>query len=180
MKYFFGLFIAACVFLSPAFASAHFLQVQGSVQAVMHIDPDDDPIIRQPAVFFFELNDKLKQFAAEKCNCTAGILNGSAEVFTTDLFKNGNADLKTAAFNYTFQQKGVYSVRLTAKPKNQNDFQAFTLTYDIRVDRESGDSARPWYAGHYLHLVLFGGVFLFFFGKNAVDTLKEKRKNKKV
>lgn len=45
------------VFALPQTASAHVLQTDGSIGAVLHVDPDDNPIIGEKATFFFDLKD---------------------------------------------------------------------------------------------------------------------------
>lgn len=56
-------FLIFAVFLIlPTIASAHVLKTDGSIGAVVHIDPDDDPIIGKSANFFLEFKDTKNKF----------------------------------------------------------------------------------------------------------------------
>lgn len=53
-------FFVVCILLLDGFdiASAHFLQKDGSISFVLHIDPDDDPVIGRLATLSFEISDE--------------------------------------------------------------------------------------------------------------------------
>lgn len=172
------LFISILVLLAslPLAAAAHTLKTDVSIGAVLHVDPADDPEVGKPATFFFEFKDKQNKFFVEKCECTATILKGTQEVYSTSL--SGASGLESPLFQYTFTERGIYTVRAHGAPKQAGDFESFTLSWDIRVDK-GGDSgiATPSTSGggHTLHFILLGGVFAFFFGKYAFDVWKRKK-----
>jgi len=173
--------VAGLTIFVPA-VSAHVLKTDGSIGAVMHIDPDDDPIAGQPATFFFELKDKQNQFKAADCNCTVTITQNDKQLYSAALFQSGSAsDINTPVFSYTFPEKSIYTVILKGVPATAGEFQSFTLTYDVRVDRQvAGSSApaatvNPPAQSHVFHYLLFGGAFLVI----LFLYLKEKRAGKK-
>ncbi len=176
-KNIFSIVAALMLLFAPAsFASAHVLKTDGSIGAVMHIDPDDDPIVGMPATFFFEIKDKQSKFSGGLCDCRARIEDNGKERFSTRLFQGpGAIDLNNPVFTYTFPERGIYSISISGKPQNAGAFQPFTLTYDIRVDRSSSAAANApvnQATNHTFHYVVFGGAFiviLFLF-------LKERRK----
>lgn len=124
--------------LSSAFA--HVLESDGTIGAVIHISPDDDPIAGKESGFFFEFKDKENKFTPENCRCTFTILQAGKEIYSQPLFQgNTNPSLDNASVLYTFPEKNIYTVRVTGEPTTQNAFEPFTLSYDIRVSREEAD-----------------------------------------
>lgn len=113
-------------------AEAHVLKSDGSVGAVLHVSPDDDPVAGVSTEFFFELKDKDGKFIPEDCDCTATVLQDGKAIYTQSLFQ----DKGGASFSYVLPQKGIYIVQINGKPNSQNAFQPFTLSWDIRVARE--------------------------------------------
>ncbi len=109
--------------------SAHILATDGSIGAVLHIDPEDDPIAGESATLYFEFKDKNGQFKPEDCTCITLILENGKEVARQNLVNN--------SISYAFPQKDVYQVKVTGLPDGNGSFQPFTLSYDIRVARES-------------------------------------------
>jgi hypothetical protein len=118
----------------PAFA--HILQTDGSIGAVLHTDPDDDPIIGKPTGFFFELKDKQGKFKLENCDCTFSISTNGKEIFSQPLSKD-------ASSFFTFSKKGLYQIQLTGKPNTANLFQSFTVQYNLRVEKGMDTKKTP-------------------------------------
>jgi len=117
--------------------SAHVLKTDGSVGAVIHVSPEDDPIARESTDFFFELKDKTGKFKPENCDCRGIILQSGKEIYSEALFQDANPSLENASFSFTFPEKNVYKVRVSGKPTTPGAFEPFTLSWDIRVARES-------------------------------------------
>lgn len=123
-------------FASPALA--HVLQSDSSVGAVLHIDPADDPIAGEASSFFFEFKDKKGKFESSKCNCIFSVLENGSEIYRQNLFQNSSdPNLNNPSVFYTFPNRGVYTIRVTGEPNQAGMFEPFTLTYDIRVERET-------------------------------------------
>lgn len=122
--------------LFPSVVSAHILQSDGSIGAVLHIDPEDDPIAGAQSSFFFEFKDKQNAFQPKNCDCTFEIDEKGKNIYTQPLFQsNPNPSLSNASIFYTFPQRDVYQVKVIGKPVIPHAFQSFTLVYDIRVER---------------------------------------------
>ncbi len=167
MKYIFALFLLLFVFIASSnTAYAHVLKTNGSVGAVMHVTPDDDPIAGEESGFYFEFKDKENKFKPENCDCTISILQSGKEIFSQPLFSN-NADpsLSNASFSFTFPQRDVYKIKITGKPSNPGEFNDFTLEYDLRVERvsenvQTTEQASPtqpenknWILAHIPHII---------------------------
>lgn len=147
----------------PTYVSAHILKSSGSVGAVMHIQPDDDPIVGEISSFYFDFKDKNNKFSAQDCTCLLTILKNSEEVFVQPLFQDHSVpSLTNASVQYTFPEKGVYTIKITGAPKSEPTFEAFTLEYDIRVERTSQwtkSADTNWITEHLS--IIIGGVLGF-------------------
>lgn len=185
-KFLLSIIIGLSIFaLSPYSASAHVLKSDGDIGAVIHIDPEDDPIVGQVATFFFEFKDKTGKFNPTECDCLLTIFNRDKEVMSASLFKaQGGSDLNSPAFQYTFPEKSLYSIVVTGKPKAGTDFQSFRLVYDFRVDRggEAGAS-QVKKTSHTSHYIIFSAglvaVIIGFFVQRKRD-LKAAKKSKQT
>jgi len=163
------LVILFSLFLYPQQIEAHVLKTDGSVGAVIHVSPEDDPVTRESTDFYFEFKDKEGKFIPENCDCNGIILQGGKEVYSAPLFQNStNPSLENASFSYTFPEKDIYKVQVSGKPTTPGAFEPFTLEWDIRVARESETQAGgttettqggfiDWTSKHIPHLI---GAFL--------------------
>jgi len=114
---------------------AHVLKTDNTIGAILHIDPEDEPIAGEPSNLFFVLKDKKNHFATKNCECTITIKQNETIIKRQTI----TADPKnqtTIIFTYTFPKKDIYQVIMSGTPKQRNTFQRFSLTYDIRVARE--------------------------------------------
>lgn len=119
-------------------AQAHILKTDGSIGAVMHVTPDDDPIAGEESDFYFEFKDKEEKFRSENCDCKISVIQSGNEVFTQDLFSNNDKnDVPHATFSFTFPKRDIYKIIITGIPKTRDSFQKFTLIYNVRVERVS-------------------------------------------
>ena len=156
--------------------SAHFLETDKTIGAVLHTDPDDDPIANQTATFYFDLKDTQNKFQLANCNCMVIITEQGRQLVSQPV---SNAGATSPTFSYTFPGKDVYQVELTGTPYQAGQFQAFHLKWDIRVTRDATSVNTPsplvqFLAGHILHAILLGGAA----GIVVYATYKERREIK--
>ncbi len=164
------LFLLSCTAQS---VQAHVLKSDGSIGAVLHVSPEDDPIARQLTSFFFELKDKNGQFQPGNCDCKGDILQNGKIIYSAPLFQNNSSpSLDNASFSFTFPEKDIYQVQVSGKPTTTGTFQPFNLVWDVRVARESSDTntaessaikhkgMTDWTGKHTPHLI---GIFLILF-----------------
>lgn len=170
MKTFFiFLTIALALFVSTIPVEAHFLAIDKHIGAVLHVDPNDEPIVGSQTSFFFEFKDKENKFISQNCNCTFIISENGKDIFSQPLFQNNtNPALTNASVFYTFPQKDVYVVTIVGKPLSPNAFQPFTLTWNFRVDQRVNqkgkvvDSFSP-YVIYFLTIGIFLIVVLIYY-----------------
>jgi hypothetical protein len=177
--------IGISILFGTPVAKGHELETGGSVGAIMHVDPDDEPIANEPATFYFDFEYKQRQFNLQGCNCAVTITQNGRQVFGQSLTEN--------TFSYTFPEQGAYVLEVAGKPKPPEEFQDFTLRYDVTVRAkqaggtgnsppvaavtDSRASASLLAAGnHTLHYFLFGAGFLLI----GILYLKDKYKAKRL
>ena len=160
MKYLICLIILVLLVLlwAPISVQAQILKTDGSIGAVLHIDPEDEPIAGQPSIFFFEFKDKEGKFRTGNCDCVVKIKQNEKEIFSHSLV----VEELTKGFTYTFPSKGTYDFVLTGKSKSSTEgFQSFTLEDDITVSKER--DASIFWTNNSAHLV-FALLFATFIG----------------
>jgi hypothetical protein len=176
-KHIFILAFATLILLPASQAQAHFLATDNQIGAVIHIDPDDDPIVGQPATFFFDIKDRQVQYAPVNCTCTVVIKEAGQVVDTEPVTSTG---VDSASFTYTFPKRDVYSIDLTGQPLSSGQFQPFSLHWDIRVDRTGMGSSEPnrllvFLGGHVAHLILIIGASVFLVVQLERERYKERK-----
>ncbi|MBI3485917.1 hypothetical protein HY025_03125 [Candidatus Daviesbacteria bacterium] len=163
------LLLIPCYLLLVTSVEAHVLKTDGEIGAVFHTDPDDDPIANQQTGLFFDFKDKENRFSLAICDCNIIISENGKEIFSQKLQPDLSDNL-SANFFFKFPEKNVYQIKVTGKPNAQTDFQPFSLSYDIRVDKEADSSNQTspnntnWFSTHIIHLIggIIVGLFLIF------------------
>ncbi|MDB4939877.1 MAG: hypothetical protein JWO40_302 [Candidatus Doudnabacteria bacterium] len=173
--------IVVGVFALMPVANAHVLKSDGEVGAVLHIDPDDDPIANEPAAFYFAIKDTSGKFDPSKCDCHFIVTKDQQTVFDKPISIIKQSGEWDGIIGYTFTDRAIYSVLLKGTPKTTNAFQPFNLDYDIRVSRTAnatapGTSNSSSTQIHLVHFVLFGIAFIAIF----YIIWDEKRKGRKT
>jgi len=156
---------------------AHELKAEGTISALIHINPDEKPVAGQPSEILFLINDTEKRFKAEDCNCTASVIDNGETVFSSPLAtgKTSYRGIFAPAIPYTFPHKGTYTVKLTGEPKSMDGFKNFSISYDIKIERDisSPPAPSPNIALYSIVIFLiFVGVIYFiklFFTKNNTN-----------
>src|SRR5437773_8843060 len=88
--YFLLVFLPFFFLLFPSVVNAHFLKIDGSIGAVLHVDPDDDPIAGEQASFFLSFKDKQHKFSPQNCTCTFSIQEQNQTIYSQPLFQNNS------------------------------------------------------------------------------------------
>ncbi len=118
--------------------SAHELETSQTVGAVLHMNPQDDPIVGEQTGFFFEFKDKENKFEPEKCNCRFSIEESGIEIYSQNLFQNNsNPTLENASAYFAFPKKAIYKIKIVGEPIEDNEFNPFSIEYEVNVQREA-------------------------------------------
>ncbi|MGH7203099.1 MAG: hypothetical protein ACREHC_01505 [Candidatus Levyibacteriota bacterium] len=174
--------------LIPQQVFAHFLATDKNIGAVLHVDPNDEPIAGSQASFFFEFKDKENKFDPQNCDCTFLIKENDNTIYSQPLFQDNNKpSLNNAHVVYTFPQKDVYQVQVVGKPNTLNAFAPFTLSWDFRIDQEanpqSNQSNTNFNTKFLRYIIIFGiaiVIIILFFFKNFILNRKKTNKRKEV
>ncbi len=157
-------------------AVAHTLENTGGIGGILHIDPDDDPIVREPAILHFALSDEHNLFNAQQCVCTLIVSRGDESLGSFPMVAPAIDQLE---LTYTFPQPGVYTLKLSGAPQQGGVFEPFYLDYDLRVSRTeaaAGTDVKKFLLTHGLHVILFGGAFIVVFALHVRNVYHQKRK----
>ncbi len=175
-------------FVEPV--DAHTLKTDGPIGAVIHISPEDDPIVGEQSDFFFEIKDKENKFQLSKCHCEALVVKDERVIYSTTFSQhNGDPSLTSSSFGYTFPEKGIYKIMVNGMPIESFTFDSFSLVYEIRVSRESDKQNLPVQTSnvsdftqqsilHYVILSVIAAVFIIivFWNKFRGDKSKKNAK----
>lgn len=126
----------ALVFVNPATVSAHSLQTDGNIGGIIHVDPEDDPIIGVPSAIYLEIKDRegMADFAA--CDCKIVISRGGEAIFSArPSITPQEPGTATFTTTYTFTARDIYVISLEGTLSSGTKFE---LRYDFRVSREQG------------------------------------------
>lgn len=167
---------------------AHVLATDGSIGAILHIEPEDDPIAGQPSSFFFEFKDTKNAFTATSCSCYMQILRHGSVIYSDALFQQvTDKHTNTAYSSFTFPQTDAYQIHIIGKPKSDNVFLPFTLSYEIRVSRTANQSPTASQTPTFPIISLLAIIiavlitalfFIFSFFKKTSSSKKRLRNNK--
>jgi hypothetical protein len=123
--------IVANIVLVPQRASAHVLITDntGSIGAILHVMPDDDPIAGEPSTLFFDIQSQ--SFSRHRHKVSLAITNDESGTTQVPVKLTGSSVSAT----YTFPTQGVYKLALTAEAQDAANAHAHTFTHTQRVSR---------------------------------------------
>jgi hypothetical protein len=142
---------------------AHTLETEGTIGAILHVDPEDDPIIGQPSNFYFEFKDRNNKFGIDKCRCSFFISKDGRELHSQALVVYPDTPTTSGYSTYQFPEKGVYKVRVTGKAITPGLFNDFDLEWDLRVSRDAAQTSSPGLSLPFIgdvHFIHYVGIFL--------------------
>jgi hypothetical protein len=122
---------------------AHFLATDGTIGAVVHVDPNDQPIAGSEAYFFFAFKDKANKFQPQNCKCIFEIVQNGKKIYSQQFLQNNtNPNLNTVSFTYFFPQPDVYEIKIIGRSIKSNAFQPFTLKWNFRVEKQTNEQTK--------------------------------------
>lgn len=185
----FCIFLISCCLIIAAhcsFVSAHVLQTSGSVNAILHIEPNDDPEINKLSNFFLDFTDAKEKIDLTSCDCDIRITLDDKEVFAKT---NGDEGLvlkpQEINFSYTFLKTGNYELEVAGNPSKSVSWKPFNLKYTIEIEdgTESATTQETMHHSmnlHYIHYGIFGLLFIWLIYYIQFYKPKDKNTNNKI
>jgi hypothetical protein len=115
--------------------AAHEIEGEGSVKALLHIDPSDSPVAGDVSTLSLQFTDKEERFNLKECDCVLSIQHSGKTIFTKQLSDDPRPSIFNTDFDYTFPERGEYVVTVAGEPKKEDAFDEFSLTYNVKVDK---------------------------------------------
>ncbi len=142
---------------------AHFLQTSNGIGGVIHVEPNDQPLVGVDTQMYIELKDTNNRLSETNCKCTIEIKKNGVVTSSSnpDISKTNDGSILVSQ-TVQFPEKGVYQVVLIGTAKQQ-EFDQFTLVYDIRADRgiESLYTNPNWIIGGVIFIGILVAIFWF-------------------
>lgn len=127
MKYIFIIF--CLIFFLPQNISAHVLESQQSIGAILHLNPDDNPRANETQQIIFYFKDTKNKLNLYNCQCNISVIEDGKEI---DKLKINPTSSLSSNNNYKFKNSGTYTISVFGKSKN-NSFSDFDIDYAINV-----------------------------------------------
>jgi hypothetical protein len=127
-----GLFVLG---MNAPQALAHNVKVDDQVAATFHLEPNHNPKAGEAAKIWFALAKKGGEaIALDDCDCVLTVRQKDVVVATPVLSAMDVEQYRgIPAATFTFPVVGLYSLRLSGKPKAINGFNPFNLDYEVTV-----------------------------------------------
>ncbi|GGJ85345.1 hypothetical protein [Deinococcus aquiradiocola] len=127
--------LAALTLAMPG-ASAHEIARDGNVGGLLHIEPDDAPVVGRANAFYFEVNQKGgTPVLLTQCACTLSVYAGGVRAGATPLSRprltQAKGELKGVL---NFPTPGAYTLVLNGTPRAGATFGKFKLSWVVRAD----------------------------------------------
>jgi hypothetical protein len=176
--------IAACagifLFILAPIANAHEFKLNRSIGALLHMEPDDSPIVGQPAKLFFAFKDFDNVFDPASCECHVVIFRNEKIIYDGILHSDGDSAYgpNVLSLEFVFPEKGIYTLVVHGRD-TEKKFQEFSLSYDIRLERDSAEEANTWrslflHGRHFGHLWFAVSAAVLMFGYAVQQAFMKK------
>lgn len=151
-------------------ALAHEYETDHGIEATLHIDPADHPVVGKSAQFYFTFQDDKKTFDIHRCNCVITLFKDDHQIDQQSISLRDSvfSSLKSQSlYSKTFADPGTYVLELSGSPNNGATFPEFVLHYDVAVV-DSGVTEEGHHhsltSEHLGHIIIFGVGFLITIG----------------
>ncbi len=128
--------LIAGIISQPLTAHAHVLLTDDSGQtgAILHINPDDDPVAGEPSTLFFDIQNQSFSSHAHQVSLTVTDEEGVAADVPVSVANS------SASATYIFPAQGAYRITLSAAADGAATAHAHTFTHTQRVSRGAAGS----------------------------------------
>lgn len=114
-------------------ATAHVLEKSSNIAAILHIDPDDNPIENQQQNLLLYFKDNDVNFLLKNCLCHLTISSDGKVISKLPLYPTSSL---TSENDYIFKQAGIYDLKIDGQPLSNGSFTPFVLNYVVKVSTQ--------------------------------------------
>jgi hypothetical protein len=141
--------ILAASFLPATAVRAHVATEDNGISALMHIEPNDNPVNGESATYVFTFSDEYSDFDLHDCDCRVLIDGEDVSALNVESPLSGTVV-------HTIRSAGTHRLELIGKNKDANSsFKPFMLDYHVRVSAEPIDTSfSPYLAAGMAIMVL--------------------------
>jgi len=173
-KIFLILSVALILAFSPT-AFAHTTVFDGDIGALLHVNPNDDPIAGEASDLHFNLLSDKFDISIADCTCKVTISLLDKKLLEKVILESEEGfGPRVASVPFIFPKKGVYQIVLSGQSRTEQ-FPDFSLKYDLRIEKEV--EGIPIQKNVFTYLLLGGGVLLIllllFFMQRKIARIKK-------
>jgi hypothetical protein len=150
------LLVLGAVLHSPTARAHVFITDQtGQIGAVLHVNPDDDPVAGESSDLFFEIDSQ--SFSKHSHKLELQIIDDQGQAAQVPIVLQGSS----VSANYIFPQQGTYKLLLTARAHGTAQDHAHVFTYTQRVSRGVAGSVLDAQTYQWADIILVGSLCAF-------------------
>jgi hypothetical protein len=130
-----GLLISTSLLINSSNAIAHQDLTVETVQATVHLEPDDSPYAKIPSLTWFHLSHPDGEtIPLSDCNCNLVVYDAQNQPIAQPQLSEAEVEghERPITTSITFPTPGAYQLVFTGEPKG-DDFQPFKLTVPVTV-----------------------------------------------
>lgn len=162
---------------------AHASEANAGIEATMHVEPADHPIVNKESQFFFVFKDPAGTFEISRCDCSIKLLKDDQVIDQESVFPENTSFISLGSkplFSKVFTEPGNYELELLGSPKDGAIFQPFTLHYNVVVGENpvSGPGHHVSMATEHIgHILIFGVGFVAALGLLIHNYMQNRKQN---
>lgn len=130
-----SLLVPANLLINSSNAIAHQHMTAGTIQATVHLEPDDSPQSKVPSLTWFHLSHPDGEaISLSSCTCNLVVYNAQNQPIAYPQLSETEVEghERPISTSITFPAPGTYQLVFTGEPK-EDEFQPFELTIPVIV-----------------------------------------------
>ncbi len=118
----------------PQLAFAHELEQNNGISAVLHIQPDDNPIAGRKTILNISYGDSAKKFTLENCDCKISLVRNEKVLTTVKATPAHLHSTLESSAEIVFPSPGEYEIRASGR-SNNNTFPDFEIEFPVKISK---------------------------------------------
>ena len=154
---------ALLIIMVPAPSYAHEFQSDGPIHAILHVDPEDNPVVNEQQQLNFYVFDDQRKFLGSHCDCAIRVMHGSKALLNSPVNVNDDGPNHVGVVPFVFPSFGSYQIYFSGKPTDGYDFHPFDLGYTETVNQAGhrDDSFKLLLIGIAIIVLALAGMAVF-------------------